>query len=278
MTSREIHKNSEGKVVRIIHTSIRGRANITYDGDVKVIRLVTPDFVRVEHYHKNLLHRIGKPAITMVFKGVKTRGYWYQGVCIDQPVNCVRESRERTGKIYKLQSTESDELYIGSTIMSMSDRMWSHINGPQFRSQKHFSKLGWNTVTPEILEYFPCNTDIELRVREQWWMDKLQPSLNMIPAVNKTIIDMNAYELKWAEERKVPSVSVDEEICVCQCGGTYERADFWEHYYARLATGYQRQWFLAHRQHNIEWFKLLCDDLTQADYDAAALVDLESLK
>ena len=88
------------------------------------------------------------------------------------------------GKIYKIYNTVNDEIYIGSTIRKLSERMAEHrrrINGRylQFPIYKAFREHGVENLYIELVEKCPCNDKDELRKKEGEYIRELKPSLNI---------------------------------------------------------------------------------------------------
>jgi hypothetical protein len=94
-------------------------------------------------------------------------------------------NKYQNGKIYKLWSLETDEIYVGSTCSPLYKRMSKHKDSLK-RGQKSNYKLyqemvkkGEETFRIELVENFPCTTIDELRKREGYWIRELKATLNM---------------------------------------------------------------------------------------------------
>jgi hypothetical protein len=72
------------------------------------------------------------------------------------------------GKIYAIRCTDSDDVYIGSTIESLSRRMTGHRADYKLRPHKCTSSalIGRGTAYIELIEDFPCERVEQLRKRE----------------------------------------------------------------------------------------------------------------
>jgi group I intron endonuclease len=86
-----------------------------------------------------------------------------------------------TAKIYKLTNSIDNKIYVGSTIKSLSHRLGSHRT--HCRTSKslvydHFRAIGVENVKIELIEHYPCKSNTELRKRERYWVDLLEPELN----------------------------------------------------------------------------------------------------
>ena len=81
-------------------------------------------------------------------------------------------------KIYKLVSLETNEVYIGSTVQTLSKRKGSHIssykawllnnNSPRCHSYKLIEK---GDVDIFLIENYPCNNKEELHARERFHIE-----------------------------------------------------------------------------------------------------------
>ena len=75
-------------------------------------------------------------------------------------------NKYKYGKIYKVIT--NDGIYIGSTIMLLSKRLWHHRY-----SESSGLNIDETNSSIELIEDYPCNTSEELKQREQYWMDKI---------------------------------------------------------------------------------------------------------
>jgi len=86
------------------------------------------------------------------------------------------------GKIYKIVNNVDNEIYVGSTITSLSRRKGQHkINSKKNENRKlckHCNSIGWKNVSIVLIERYPCDTKKELMQRERIYYDLLEPTLN----------------------------------------------------------------------------------------------------
>ena len=68
------------------------------------------------------------------------------------------------GKIYKLVCEITGEVYIGSTIRSLEDRLYNHVN--KYNSTCSKQIIDRNKYYIEQLESYPCNSKQELERKE----------------------------------------------------------------------------------------------------------------
>ena len=91
-------------------------------------------------------------------------------------------NKYQQGKIYKLVSSYTDEIYIGSTCQRylcnrLSIHKYDYINNPESKiSCYKLFKLG--DVKIELIENYPCNSKQELIIKEQYWLESLPNCIN----------------------------------------------------------------------------------------------------
>lgn len=90
-------------------------------------------------------------------------------------------------KIYKLESEECDQIYIGSTIQTLSERISGHrcnyrrwLIGKEYYCSSYdlFLKYDVDTFKITLIENYPCKTKEQLRVRENYWINKFDNCVN----------------------------------------------------------------------------------------------------
>ena len=73
------------------------------------------------------------------------------------------------GKIYKVLNTIDDEIYVGSTIETLGQRMAKHRSDlkrrPNHNIYKHMNELGAGNFYIELIDNYYCNDVYELRAR-----------------------------------------------------------------------------------------------------------------
>lgn len=102
------------------------------------------------------------------------------------------------GKIYIIIDNDNISLpYIGSTIQLLRERLRKH------KSRKTCSCMdiiNRNNFKMEVLEHYPCNNIEELRIREQYWIDKID-CCNKQKAF-QTKEERREYEKRYFEKNK----------------------------------------------------------------------------
>ena len=89
------------------------------------------------------------------------------------------------GKIYKILNTETDDVYVGSTCMELSERFNYHLMTSQKKEWRKLYALmkliGHGLFYIELIEVYPCETKTQLREREGHYIRTIG-SLNMCVA------------------------------------------------------------------------------------------------
>jgi len=103
------------------------------------------------------------------------------------------------GKIYKLVSDSTTDIYIGSTCNTLSHRLSSH----KAPSNKAISKELFKTGKVEIIliENFPCSTKDELRARERFFQTTMDCINKNIASGVKAVFSDGKKE--WMQEYRV---------------------------------------------------------------------------
>ena len=81
------------------------------------------------------------------------------------------------GKLYKILNYIDAEIYVGSTVNTLSQRMSHHRSDakrkPQYKLYKHMNELGVDNFYIELIENYPCNDVYELRAREGYYIREI---------------------------------------------------------------------------------------------------------
>lgn len=112
--------------------------------------------------------------------------------------------------VYKIESPQTDKVYIGSTTLTLANRMCKH---------RHMYKSGKGNLTANeilkfddakilLIEKYPCNTKDELHTREAYWIKNLDTVNKVVPKqTDKEYREKNKEKLKannkkWVEANK----------------------------------------------------------------------------
>ena len=148
------------------------------------------------------------------------------------------------GKIYKITCKETNEVYVGSTVMKMCNRIKTHKNKSNQTSSKQIIERG--NYEFELIENYPCDTARELHTREQYWIDNTENTINKqrhYESEEAFKIHRKEYQKKLGEEyrngdkreeylkkkrdyglkNKAAISEKQSEVIKCECGGCYRR-------------------------------------------------------
>ncbi len=131
-----------------------------------------------------------------------------------------------SGKVYKIKEIDLDDiLYIGSTKRDLKTRLREHCSEIRIGRSK-IKNIKNKKLEIIELENVVGNDTTDLRFRERYWCEKLQPKYNMIKPIrsrgeyNKTYYAMNRTKLLQNKREKVN----------CEkCGVVLARRSLWKH-------------------------------------------------
>jgi hypothetical protein len=109
------------------------------------------------------------------------------------------DNKYTNGKIYKITDNAYSECYIGSTVQTLSNRMGGHRSGyKRFLEHKTvsytcvydiFTEYGLENCKIELIELTPCNSQMELRQREGYYIKNMD-------CINKVVAGRTRQEYK----------------------------------------------------------------------------------
>lgn len=88
------------------------------------------------------------------------------------------------GRVYKITNPESDDCYVGSTIYPLRDRFVRHLycmnneatnKRPLYKAMLNLPNEKWEII---LLEELECDNLDQLRIREDHYINQLNPNLN----------------------------------------------------------------------------------------------------
>jgi len=109
----------------------------------------------------------------------------------------------KNGKIYKIVSKHSDLIYIGSTIQTLKNRLYKHTNDFHYCTSNELINLGDYKII--LVERYSCDNDIELRIREQYYMDKFKSDGYRLVNKKKAYLseeENKEYKKQWIEKNR----------------------------------------------------------------------------
>ena len=146
------------------------------------------------------------------------------------------------GKIYCIRSYQTDMVYVGSTIQSLSRRLVEHRNGykrylnGKYNYVSSFEILKYEDCYIELIKLYPCSCKSELDREEGKYIRELN-------CVNKRTEGITREENK--EKKKITNKKYNQknkemrnEKFNCQCGGRYTHQGKSTHFKSKLHQKY----------------------------------------
>ena len=98
------------------------------------------------------------------------------------------------GRIYKITSTEGNEIYIGSTYQCLKRRFVNHKTDAS-NSKILFDKYGYDTCNIELIKEYEVVDEYHILAYEQLWMNRFK---------NQIVNNKNAmwFEIVWRETNR----------------------------------------------------------------------------
>ena len=143
----------------------------------------------------------------------------------------------QNGKIYKIYSYQTDDIYYGSTTQKLCKRMGSHKRNFKYCDMHTSSKqiLKYDDAKIELIELFPCNSKEELLKREGHYIRSNK-------CVNKCIagrtdkeynqdnkVKRKKYHDQYRKDNKNKIKEKATKIIMCSCGITYTMSNKQRH-------------------------------------------------
>jgi group I intron endonuclease len=97
----------------------------------------------------------------------------------------MEENKYTFGKIYKITNDIDNQIYIGSTCKKLKKRFESHISdfnahrNKGMLLQQHMVNIGKEHFDIELIEDYECKCKDALLIRERYWIETLQSTLNI---------------------------------------------------------------------------------------------------
>jgi len=89
----------------------------------------------------------------------------------------------KKGKIYKIINDINDEIYVGSTVLTLAQRFGHHKEDSlKYQDRKIYKFVadngGWSHFKIILIEDYPCDRKEQLLMREQYYKETLKATLN----------------------------------------------------------------------------------------------------
>jgi hypothetical protein len=157
------------------------------------------------------------------------------------------DERYKKGKIYKLISSLTTDVYIGSTVRELNIRLSHHkshykifIKGESndCTSYRLFEK-GIDKIEIQLIEDYNCDNKRSLHLRERYWIE------NTINCINKFIPTRNGKEyyqanreIRLEQMKEYRQQEKAKEKTTCECGSIIKKSQFQQHNKTKKHTNY----------------------------------------
>ena len=134
-------------------------------------------------------------------------------------------NRFAKGKIYKITDHTNNNIYVGSTIQKLKQRLRGHERDSQHPFINCASKeiILNNEYTIDLLIDYPCETFEQLRIKEQEFIDMIDCCNKSKAYVSKEEIKQNQKNYYNNHKKDILSKkkTYDSNYIKCECGGGY---------------------------------------------------------
>jgi len=153
------------------------------------------------------------------------------------------------GKIYKIVADDTTNIYIGSTVQALYNRLAKHKHKQLCMSKELFT---YPNTRIELIEEYNCNSPVELRQREQYYInlnkdiclnkfrahrteeerkkDKNDSSRKMYHInIEKEHLRKKIYRENNKEKEQLRNHIKNTKKVICDCGASVSRGGFAKH-------------------------------------------------
>jgi hypothetical protein len=153
----------------------------------------------------------------------------------------------QNGRIYKIIDLDTNECYIGSTVLALSQRLAQHVvsykrylkgKGNKITSFKIIANGDYDIVLNEL---FPCNSKEELHARESHYCQSIQcVNKNKNQGLIYALGGQKEYYKQYMKDNKEQLTEQNKQyreankehintVLICQCGHSYTRSNKLRH-------------------------------------------------
>ena len=174
--------------------------------------------------------------------------------CIKANKSKIMENKYSRGKVYKVVNNVDDEIYVGSTVLTLSKRLDAHRQGSKVPARQNIAlykkmiEIGQHHFSIYLLVDCPCDSREQLLRKEREYVELLKPTLNMTMPGRSDQEGMKLYYQKNKDELKARAKEYHEnnkdyilqrnnQKMQCTCGHTYTHGNKSTH----LKTAYHKK-------------------------------------
>jgi len=162
----------------------------------------------------------------------------------------------KKGKIYKIVNDLNDEIYVGSTVNTLSQRMAHHKYNfekyPERKIYKFIRDIGgdWSHCKIILIEDYPCERKEQLLQREQYYKKIATLNDNNCYGLDKKRYkkwyesnkdNIKEYKEKYYESNKDKILEKGAKINICICGKEYTKWNKSQHEKTKYHKKYIKQ-------------------------------------
>lgn len=143
------------------------------------------------------------------------------------------------GKIYKLVSSHTESVYVGSTCRTLYQRFHSHkSDNQQGKNCRSKELIQYDDVKIILIENYPTTSLYLLQEREKYWIKELNSINFQVPnrtrqewyQDNKELVKQKDH-LRYTGERREKQLKKQSEIVMCEsCNENFRRGYILRHY------------------------------------------------
>ena len=160
------------------------------------------------------------------------------------------------GKIYKIECNITNDVYYGSTVQSLSERLLKHKSKRDCSAIDIIDRGNFNM---KVIEEFPCNRRQELearesyyirnnlcinkqipgRTQEEWYQDNKEYAKQQSKKYNEENKGRKKEnDKKYRENNKEIIKSKQNQVFTCVCGNNYTRSNYQQHIKSKKHQNY----------------------------------------
>jgi hypothetical protein len=118
-------------------------------------------------------------------------------------------NKYNNGKIYKIVDNTNGDVYYGSTVKTLQERLSRHISSLNCSSRKIIKNNDYNII---LIENYPCESEEELKLRERYYIENNECINILIPGrTQKEYQQTERYKL-WRKENYKKNMTEEKRI------------------------------------------------------------------